>query len=127
MRHANLTTTSILSLPADSYIYKIIQVNSNLAAISSDDSLRLVDLKTLHEIPGGVLDNVHDGVTCLQAVDDDPNSVMTAGRDAVVQRYDLRNGQKTMQFSDGQHSLKTCNYNRKYLQFSQKAKHHTYP
>lgn len=95
-------TTSISSLPADSYIYKITHVNDNLATISSDDSLRLLDPKTLREIAGGVLNNVHSGVTCLQAVDDDPNSVVTAGRDAVVQRYDLRNGQKTMLFRDGQ-------------------------
>ena len=106
MRHASLTTTSALSLPADSYIYKIIHVNGNLAAISSDDSLRLIDLKSLRESANGVLNNVHDGVTCLQAVDDDPNSVMTAGRDAAVKRYDLRNGLKTMQFGDGQRTLK---------------------
>ena len=101
MKHANLTTTSSLSLPADSYIYKILHVNGHLAAISSDDSLRLIDLKTLREIAGGVLKNVHDGVTCLQAVDHDPNSLLTAGRDAVVRQYDLRVGQKTMQLSDG--------------------------
>ncbi|KAF6234942.1 hypothetical protein HO173_006872 [Letharia columbiana] len=98
MRFASLTTTSISSLPADSYIYKIVIVNGNLAAISSDDSLRLLDLQTLREIAGGVLNNVHDGVTCLQVVDHDPHSLLTAGRDAVVRRYDLRSGQKTMQF-----------------------------
>ncbi|CAF9941684.1 MAG: hypothetical protein ALECFALPRED_009264 [Alectoria fallacina] len=100
MRVASLTTTSSLSLPADSYIYKIVHVNGNLAAISSDDSLRLLDLETLREIAGGVMNNVHDGVTCLQTVDHDPNSLLTAGRDAAVQRYDVRNGQKTMRFGD---------------------------
>lgn len=105
MRLANLTTTSSLRLPADSYIYEIAQVNGSLAAISSDDSLRLIDLKTLRETAGGVLLNVHDGVTCLRAVDNDPNGLLTAGRDAVVQRYDLRIGQKTMQISDGQQTL----------------------
>lgn len=110
MRLASLTTTSLLSLPADSYIYKIVPVNGNLAAISSDDSLRLIDLKTLREIAGGVLNNVHDGVTCLQLVDHDPNSLLTAGRDAVVQRYDLRIGQKTIQLGDGQQTQKNSNY-----------------
>ena len=105
MRLASLTATSVLSLPADSYIYKIVHVNSNLAAISSDDSLRLIGVETLREIAGGVLNNVHDGVTCLQAVDNDLNSVLTAGRDAVVHRYDLRNGQKTMQLGDGQQNV----------------------
>lgn len=110
MRLASLTTTSVLSLPADSYIYKILPVNGNLAAISSDDSLRLLDYKTLREIAGGILNNVHDGVTCLQIVDHDPNSLLTAGRDAVVQRYDLRTGQKTMQLGDGQQTQKIHNY-----------------
>ena len=102
MRLARLTTTSSLTLPADSYIYEVVKINGNLAAISSDDSLRLVDLRTLQEIADAVLKNVHDGVTCLQAVDHDPSGLLTAGRDAVVQRYDMRLGQKTMQFGDGQ-------------------------
>lgn len=111
MRLANLTATSVLSLPADSYIYKIVYVNGNLAAISSDDSLRLIDVRTLREIAGGVLNNVHNGVTCLQAVDNDLNSVLTTGRDAVVNQYDLRNGQKTMQLSDGQQTWEIRNHN----------------
>ncbi len=109
MKLANLTTTSSLSLPADSYIYKIVPVNRHLAAISSDDSLRLIDLKTLQEIAGGVLKNVHDGVTRLQAVDHDPHSLLTAGRDALVRQYDLRVGQKTMQLSDGQKTQRNHN------------------
>ena len=102
MRIANLTTHSDLPLPVDSYICKIAHVNDILAAISSDDSLRLIDIHTLREIAGGVLNKVHDGVTCLQVPDHDPNSLLTAGRDAVVQQYDLRTGQKTTNFSDGQ-------------------------
>ena len=104
MRNATLTTTSSLSLPTDSYIYKIVQVNNSLlAAISSDDSLRLLQLETLQEIGGGVVEKVHAGVTCLQVVDHDPNGLlMTAGRDAVVRSYDLRTGgQETLQLGDG--------------------------
>lgn len=110
MRFANLAATSSLSLPADSYIYKIVHVNGHLAAISSDDSLRLIDAKNLREIAGGVLNKVHDGVTCLQTVDHDPNNLLTAGRDSVVQSYDLRAGQKSMQFSDGQQTPENHNY-----------------
>ena len=106
MRLASLAATSLLSLPPDSYVYKIVEVNRRLAAISSDDSLRLLDLETLREIAGGVLRNVHDGGTCLQTVDHDPNSLLTAGRDAVVRRYDMRNGHKTMQLSDGQQNAR---------------------
>ena len=111
MRFANLTTTSSLSLPPNTYIYQITPVTTHLlAAISSDDSLRLIDPSTLQEITTtsgggggrGVLQNVHSGVTSLQAVHDDPNGLLTAGRDGMVCRYDLRIGmKKTMQFSDG--------------------------
>lgn len=104
MRLASLTATSSSSLPADSYIYDIIHANGKLAATSSDDSLRLFDPHNLQEIADGVLNNVHEGVTCVQVVDQDPNGLLTAGRDAVVQRYDLRLGQQTMQLGDGQHT-----------------------
>ena len=103
MRLASLTSTSKLALPADSYIYKIVKVgHHNLAAISSDNSLRLIDPTTLLEVPGGIFKNVHDGVTCLQVIDHDPNSILTAGRDAVVRQYDWRSGQKTLQLGHGQ-------------------------
>ena len=103
MRQANLITTSSLSLSPNTYIYKITPTTTHLAAISSDGSLRLIDPTTLREIPNGVLNKVHDGVTCLQAVDHDPNILLTAGRDAVVRQYDVRiEMKKTMQFSDGQ-------------------------
>lgn len=101
MRVASWTTTSSLSLPAHSYIYKIVAVNSKLAAICSDDSLRLLDVETLQETAGGVVKNVHDGVTCLQTVDYDPNTLLTAGRDATVNQYDLRSEHRTIQLGDG--------------------------
>ncbi|KAK3168489.1 hypothetical protein OEA41_004937 [Lepraria neglecta] len=90
MEVATLTKTSSLSLPADSYIYKILQIDSNLAAISSDDSLRIIDSTSLKEIAGGILKNVHAGVTCLEAPENDKNVFLTAGRDAVVRSWDLR-------------------------------------
>ncbi|MCJ1459316.1 hypothetical protein MMC28_009693 [Mycoblastus sanguinarius] len=94
MKIAALTATSSLSLPTDSYIYRVLPVKSTLAAISSDDSLRLIDSATLREISGGILDRVHDGVTCLTNLDSDQNSLLTAGRDAAVRCWDLRSGKK---------------------------------
>lgn len=101
MKVATLTKTSSLSLPVDSYIYKILQVDSNLAAISSDDSLRIIDSTSLKEIAGGILKNVHTGVTCLEASENDTKGFLTAGRDAVVRSWDLRSGRSTLELSDG--------------------------
>lgn len=105
MHTANLTEKSLLSLLENSYVYKILPVNNgHLAAISSDDSLRIVDARTLQEISGGTLRNVHHGVTCLEPVANDPASVCTAGRDGTVKRWDLRSGKSTLEFRDGMKS-----------------------
>ncbi|KAL2056679.1 hypothetical protein ABVK25_003073 [Lepraria finkii] len=111
MKVATLTKTSSLSLPVDSYIYKILQVDSNLAAISSDDSLRIIDSTSLKEIAGGILKNVHTGVTCLEASENDTKGFLTAGRDAVVRSWDLRSGRSTLELSDGSNTpcLSLCN------------------
>ena len=101
MKIAALTATSSLSLPTDSYIYRVLPVKSTLAAISSDDSLRLIDSATLREISGGILDRVHDGVTCLTNLDSDQNSLLTAGRDAAVRCWDLRSGKKRFELLNG--------------------------
>lgn len=101
MQAANLTTTSYLSLPTKSYIYRIVPVGSWLAAISSDDSLRIIDPSTLQELSDGVVNNVHTGVTCLESIGNDHNSILTAGRDAVIRCWDLRSRKKTAEFSDG--------------------------
>ena len=101
MRQATLTTTSTLSLPPDSYIYRVLPTSNYVAAISSDDSLRLLDRQTLRETAGGVLNHVHDGVTCLQTTSHDAHSLVTAGRDAVVRGFDMRSGLKTLELGDG--------------------------
>jgi WD40 repeat protein len=101
MEVATLTDTSSLSLPPDSYIYKILQVDSKIAAISSDDSLRVIDSTSLNEIRDGILNNVHAGVTCLEALRNDRSIFLTAGRDAVVRSWDLRSGKSTLDLSDG--------------------------
>jgi WD40 repeat protein len=105
MQFAALTTTSSLSLPADSYIYRIVSVGATLAAISSDDSLRIIDPSTLQEVSDGIVKNVHAGVTCLERIDNDHNTILTAGRDAAIRCWDLRSGKKTSEFSDGK---RTC-------------------
>lgn len=118
-------STTLSHLPPQNqtpYIYKIVPVNlttnhnttTHLAAITSDDSLRLLDARTLRDIdivkPTNVPNPVHEGVTCLQGsaknddYDDDDDGgggggggeggglVWTAGRDGVVRGFDLRVG-----------------------------------
>lgn len=98
---ATLTKTSSLTLPTGSYIYRIVPVERHLAAISSDDSLRLVDPSYLEEISSPHFSQVHAGVTCLETLEHDNFTLCTAGRDAVVKCWDLRSGQKTSEFRDG--------------------------
>ena len=98
---ATLTKTSSLPLPTGSYIYKILPVERHLAAISSDDSLRLVDPTYLQEIQCPLFSQVHAGVTCLETLEHDNYALCTAGRDAVVRCWDLRSGQKTLELRDG--------------------------
>ena len=92
MRVALQVASSNLSLPEDSYIYQLIPIHesSSLAAISSDDSLRLFDTASLQLKTDGLLDTVHDGITCLKAFDADRSCLLTAGKDATVRCWDLR-------------------------------------
>jgi len=98
MKNATLTATSCLSLKSDSYVYKIVPNNIRIAAILSDDSLRIIDQNTLQEIPDIVRQTAHKGVTCLET---DGSSVVTAGRDGVVRYWDLRARGKALEFWDG--------------------------
>ena len=98
---ATLTKTSSLPLPTGSYIYRIVPVERHLAAISSDDSLRLVDPTYLQELSSPRFSQVHAGVTCLETLKHDNYALCTAGRDAVAKYWDLRSGQKTSEFRDG--------------------------
>lgn len=95
MRIASQMASSNLSLPKDSYIYSVIPIHGTpiLAAISSDDSLRLFDAASLRLKSDGLLDKVHDGITCLKAFSGDQSCVLTAGRDAAVRCWDLRSKQ----------------------------------
>lgn len=106
METATLQTSSSLFLPPESYIYRLQPVNNAgalIAAISSDDSLRLFDLERLGAIESTAVDcaahnalkDIHKGVTCLEAFGPQQEyCVLTAGRDGAVRGWDLRSGKK---------------------------------
>ena len=93
--------TSSLSLPINSYIYCIKAAGGTLAAISSDDSLRVFDPVTLQVQADRVFENAHTGLVCLEKVDVEAGSVFTAGRDGYVRCWDLRSGKRTVELKDG--------------------------
>ncbi|MCJ1380626.1 hypothetical protein MMC17_003734 [Xylographa soralifera] len=93
---------SSLSLPINSYIYCIKAVGRSLAAISSDDSLRVFDPVTLQVSADRVFENAHTGVVCLEDVSVDVESVVTAGRDGYIRCWDLRSGKQTVELKDAQ-------------------------
>ncbi|MCJ1321987.1 hypothetical protein MMC15_007332 [Xylographa vitiligo] len=92
--------TSSLSLPINSYIYCIKAAGGTLAAISSDDSLRVFDPVTLQVQADRVFENAHTGLVCLEKVDVEAGSVFTAGRDGYVRCWDLRSGKRTVELKD---------------------------
>jgi len=104
-----LAATSSLSLPSGSYIYCIAAVDHALAAISSDDSLRIFDPETLQLTSGLALENVHIGVTCLKSVSSSSSSVITAGRDGFIRYWDLRTGEQSLEIKDRmQYTYRFC-------------------
>ncbi|KAL1635839.1 hypothetical protein SLS56_001534 [Neofusicoccum ribis] len=98
MRTAKLVAEADLSLPKDSYIYALRQTNTSLAALSSDDSIRIFDPKTLQLLPNGIISRVHESVTCLETYSEDGNVLATAGRDGLVKCWDRRTRKAVMQF-----------------------------
>lgn len=88
---------SDLSLPSNTYIYKILPTGpraatpSSLAVLSSDNSVRFVDPSNLSLLPDGMLERVHDSVTCLERAGNiAENIIATAGRDGAVKFWDSR-------------------------------------
>ncbi|KAL0259078.1 hypothetical protein SLS55_006583 [Diplodia seriata] len=98
MTPAKLVGEADLSLPSDSYIYSLRPTATALAALSSDDSLRIFDTKTLQLLPGGVISRVHESVTCLEPYSDEGNVLATAGRDGLVKCWDRRTRKAVMDF-----------------------------
>ncbi|KZF22067.1 WD40 repeat-like protein [Xylona heveae TC161] len=112
MTTLNAYQSSDLSLPSDSYIYSVVPTSTGLAAISSDDSLRLFGRENLRLLSGGVLKRVHQGVTCLKAFDEGGNILATAGSDGLVRTWDIRSGGNVHTFDKGYNgsilSLECC-------------------
>ena len=95
---------SSISLPADSYIYSVIPVSGSdtFAAISSDDSLRIFDPTNLNLISSITPGKVHESVTCLENLDANASTLVTAGRDAALRMWDLRKtGFPSIDFAHG--------------------------
>jgi WD repeat-containing protein 89 len=76
--------------PQGTYIYHLEPVADEIAAISSDDCLRLVNPTSLHGPALKVIPKVHAEVTCLKALEGQNFIVCTAGRDGRINIWDLR-------------------------------------
>lgn len=89
--------SSNLSLPPDTYIYSILPIGPpstspiQIAALCSDDSLRLV-FPGLSPSTLKTYSNVNASVTCASRFSDDGNLIATAGRDGLVKVLDIRTG-----------------------------------
>ncbi|KAF8420441.1 WD40-repeat-containing domain protein [Tirmania nivea] len=89
----NPVLSNNLSTPQGTYIYEFApQGPSNLAAISSTDSLHIFNASTIQLL--STIPSTHtDGVTCLEALD--TNVLVTAGRDGQVKLWDARSGKQS--------------------------------
>lgn len=87
-----------ISESKDTYVYDIVPLAAGLAAISSDDSLRLLDPLTLSGAPINSIRRVNTEVTCLKAINNTTERgallVCTAGRDGRVCLLDPRTAVK---------------------------------
>lgn len=97
----NTSTHQAGTLQSSTYIYDIILTGAGLAAISSDDSLRLLDPLRLEGTPLNSVRQVNRDVTCLKALDED-GIVATGGRDGKVVITDLRSGKRVGEVSSGE-------------------------
>ena len=103
MRTGTLLRVSNLSLPPGSFIYSVLPIGASLAAISSDDSLRIFDRASL-ELSQGI-EKTHKGVTCLEPLPATADTLLTTGRDATVRCWDTRLGKETLALRRGMFSL----------------------
>jgi WD repeat-containing protein 89 len=87
--------SSSLSLPSGSYIYSLAAAlpGLSLAAISSDDSLRLFDVRSLQVVSVTAGSTHENGVTTLteySGVGTERGLLVTGGRDGKVRLWDVR-------------------------------------
>lgn len=108
MRQLQAFGATNLSLPPQSYVYKLTSSPDVkfLAAISSDDSLRLVNRSTLQPIADGIFPKVNQSVTCLKPLKKTQGgleALVTAGRDGFVKFWDVRESKKcVLDFKSGE-------------------------
>ncbi|KAF4632481.1 hypothetical protein G7Y89_g5643 [Cudoniella acicularis] len=97
-----------VSSPENTYIYDIVPVSGGLAAISSDDSLRVLNPLALNGEPINSVRRVNTDVTCLKAVNSsvegDAVVVCTAGRDGRVCLVDVRTGSRVAEVRTDQNA-----------------------
>lgn len=120
MTRASQVVSTDAGVPPNSYIYKIISTaprqdpltyskTDQLAIISSDDSLRFLDIANVNLGPDGVVQNVNSKVTCLERANDAAsNAVVTTGRDGLIRFWDKRTRQNVLEIQSRKHSSKMC-------------------
>lgn len=85
--------------PKGTYIYDIIEVADGIVSISSEDSLRLIDPRSLSSEPLYTIPKLHNEITCLKALDTANSIVCTTGRDGKVRITDLRQRSRIAELS----------------------------
>lgn len=96
-----------ITKPKGTYIYEIIEVADGIVSISSDNSLRLIDPRSLSTEPLYTLPKLHTEITSLKALDADSSIVCTAGRDGKVRITDLRQRSRIAELSSSKFP-RTC-------------------
>ena len=105
MKHLEPVGFSNLSLPPDSYIYSLLPLSTHtspgeIAALCSDDSVRIFNTQSMSLVANGVLKAVNESVTCLKRyarAEDECNIFVTTGRDGRVRFWDARTGKGVME------------------------------
>lgn len=93
-----LTCADGLTLGRDVYVLDIHRTSSGLAAISSDQSLSLLDPSRLSAGPLHRLPTEHGNLTVLRVFDANDALLCTAGENGTVGVWDMRQGARVVQF-----------------------------
>lgn len=93
-----------ITSPENTYVYDIVPCAAGLAAISSDDSLRLLDPLALSGPPLNAIPTVNEHVTCLKVAEEEGSTtvIVTAGRDGRVCLIDPRTGARVGECRSGE-------------------------